>query len=187
MHVLEADDDVAPRATLMLPRGVHSLSFLRGRALDDDDRAAVSVGLVVYCDDERPRLPDWYFAGLAPVVSSRLLAALAALGIDNVEAFAVTVEGDDGPIAAGYHALNVVGRVSCVDLERSARSTFEGRLFKLDSMRLQRELVPDLMMFRPHEWTLVILVRDELADALRASGLTGMRLTPVDAWVNRDF
>ncbi len=187
MHVLEADPDVAPRATLLLPDGVHSLALLRGRAIDDDDRAAVGDGLVVYCDDEDIALPDWYFAGVAPVASSRMLATLASLGVDNVEAIPATVENDDGPVATGFHAVNVVGRVSCVDLDRSGFTTFEGALFKLDTMRLRRERVPDLMMFRPHEWSLVILVRDELADALRGSGLSGLRLTPVDAWVNRDF
>lgn len=187
MYVLEADPDVAPRATLMLPDGVHSLSLLCGRGLDDDDRAAVRDGLIVYCDDEELALPDWYFAGLAPVVSSRLLATLVALGVDNVESFPVTVENDDGPVATGFFALNVVGRVACVDLDASRFTTFEGSLFKLETMRLVKGLPPDVMMFRPHEWTLVILVRDELAEALRQSGLTGLRLTPVDDWVNQDF
>jgi hypothetical protein len=186
MHVLEADADLAPRATLLLPDDVHSLALLRGRGLDDDERDALREGLVVYCDDD-PSLPDWFFAGVAPVVSSRALAALAALGVDNFEAYPVSVERDDGAVTPGFHALNVVGRVACVDLDASEHTTFDGSLFKLETMRLAKSLPPDVVMFRPHEWTLVILVRDELADALRQSGLTGMRLTPVDDWVNRDF
>lgn len=187
MHVLEADSDIAPRATLMLPDGVHSLALLRGFGLDDEDRAAVGEGLTVYCDDEEIALPDWYFAGVAPVVSSRLLSTLVTLGVDNVEAYPVTVENDDGPVATGFYALNVVGRVACVDLDASGYTTYEGSLFKLETMRLAKGLAPDAMLFRPHEWTLVILVRDELAEALRQSGLTGMRLTPVNDWINRDF
>ncbi len=187
MHVLEADADVAPRATLLLPDGVHSLALLRGVGLDDDDRAALREGLIVYCNDDDASLPDWCFAGVAPVVSSRMLAALGALGVDNLEAYAVTVERNDGAVATGSFALNVVGRVACVDLDRSEHTAFDGSLFKLETMRVAKDLTPDLVMFRPHEWTLVVLVRDELADALRRSGLTGMRLTPVDDWVNQDF
>lgn len=187
MHVLEADADAAPRATLMLPPSVHSLSLLRGCSLENDDRASVGEGLIVYCDDEDPALPDWFFAGIAPVVSSRLLAVLTSSGADNFEAFAVTAEDDHGPIATGFYALNVLGRVASIDLSRSAFTTFDGTLFKLDAMRLRPNASPDLMMYRPDEWTLVVLVRDEVAEALRASGVTGLRLTPVDNWANRDF
>lgn len=187
MHVLEADPELAPRATLLLPDGVHELALLRGRALDADERAAVAAGLTVYCDDEEPALPEWFFAGVAPVVSSRVLGALAALGVDNVEAFRVTVEGDDGPVASDHHCLNVVGRVSCIDLARSTSSAWAGRLFKLETMRLHAKAPDDLTLFRPAEWALVVLARDELAEGLAAQRIVGLRITPADAWRNEDF
>lgn len=136
MFVLEADPEVAPRATLLLPEGVHSLALLRGHGLDDDDRAALTRGLAVYCDDEELALPDWFWAGVAPVVSGRLLAALVSLGVDNLEAFPVVVEHDLGPVAADYYALNVVGCVACIDLDRSEYTRFGGRLFALETMHV---------------------------------------------------
>jgi hypothetical protein len=187
MFVLEADPEVAPRATLLLPDGVHSLALLRGHGLDDDDHTALSRSLAVYCDDEELALPDWFWAGVAPVVSGRLRAALVSLGVDNLEAFPVTVEHDLGPVTAEYYALNVVGCVACIDLGRSEYTTFEGRLFALETMHVDPRLPADVMLFRPAEWPMVLLVRDELAAALAAMPMTGLRLTPTAAWRNLDF
>jgi len=187
MFVLEADPEVAPRATLLFPEGVHSLALLRGHGLDDDDRAALTQGAAVYCDDEALALPDWFWAGVAPVVSGRLLAALVSLGVDNLEAFPVAVEHDLGPVAADFYALNVVGCVACIDLDRSEFTSFEGRLFALETMHVNPRLPDDVMLVRPAEWPMVLLVRDELATALAALPMTGLRLTPTATWRNLDF
>lgn len=187
MYVLEADPEVAPRATLLLPEPVHSLAFLRGRGTEDDARALLDAGLTVHCDDDPVALPDWFWAGLAPVASARLVAALDALGLDHVERFPVTVEGDEGPVATGFYALNVIGRVACVDLGASQVVRVDGRVFRLDSLRLRDGLPVDLPLFRPAEWPLVLLVRDEFAAALLALNASGLRLTPSDAWAFSEY
>lgn len=188
MHVLEADVSEGPRASLVLPPDVHSLTLLRGLGVDDETRGAMRLPLLVVCDEPSPSLPDFFSAGLASVASSRTLHLFATLGVDNVEVLDARIESNDGELPdAGHYALNVIGRVACIDLGRSEYTTFDGELFKLETMVLRDGIPADLMMFRPEEWPLVILVRDEVAEALRGAGLTGLRLTPVADWVNQDF
>jgi hypothetical protein len=187
MYVLEADPSVAPRATLLLPDGVHSLSFLRGIGHDQANRAALESNLTVYCDDDEILLPDWFFAGVAPIASDALVHALRTLGVDNLETFPVLVESDDGVVASGFQAVNVIGRVAAIDLGHSRYTTFEGELFKLETMRLREKVLGDLLLFRPDEWTMVILVREELARAIASLQPLGVRLRECPSWVNDDF
>ncbi len=188
MHVLEADSDEAPRAALQLPAALDSLMFLRGRGVDARSRAALGERVTVFCDEVNPPRPDFFSGGLAPVVSTRFLAALGALGVDNHETYEATIEDLDGEVPASEHrVLNVIGRVASVDLERSRYSSLEGVLFKLETMRLRAGFDRDVLMFRPDEWPLVILVRDEVAEGLRRAGLSGLRVTPVEQWENLDF
>ena len=176
MHVLEADVAVGPRASLVLPPEVHPLPLLRGVAAPELDGAP----LAVVCDEPEAPLPDFFTSVLAPVVSRRMIEALLALGVDNFETFEVVIEdlGGERP-PTGHVVLNVVGRVACIDLDRSEYTAFEGAPFKLEAMRLGPLPPRDLAMLRPDEWPLVILVSDRVAAGLRASGLTGLKLTGV--------
>ena len=188
MHVLEADSDEAPRASLQLPAALDSLVCLRGRGVDARSRSTLGERVTVFCDEVNPPRPDFFSAGLAPVVSPRFLAALDALGVDNHETYTAIIEDLEGEVSISEHrVLNFIGRVASVDLERSRYNSFEGVLFKLETMRLRGGCDSDVLMFRPDEWPLVILVRDEVAEGLRQAGLTGLRLTPVDEWENLDF
>lgn len=183
MHVLQADPALGPRASLLLPPTLGPMALVGGRSVGDSAR-----GALVYCDTASPALPDLFDAGAAPVASPRLLARLQALGVDNLEELACPIEDVHGePVGDGYRVLNVIGRVACVDVARSDATWVEGRLARLGTIRLAPGVPRHLLMFRPREWNLCVLVHDSVARALLADAMPGVVLTPVDAWVNEDF
>ncbi len=186
--VLEGDSATTPRITLVIESPGDETVFFRGCALDVATRARLATPMELYTDLADVVLPDFFDAGLAPVVSARALATLSALGVDNIEPLDAIVVFEGGRVLnSGHCVINVVGRLDCVDLPRSRYTTFEGELFRLQRMALLPESLPDLRCFRPHSWPQVIVIDEEVASGLTAAGLTGMRITPVDSWVNEDY
>src|SRR6185437_13862035 len=54
-----------------------------------------------------------------PLFSTRLLAAIQSAGIDNLQIYDSKILGLKGEIYTDYKAVNIVGTISCADLERS--------------------------------------------------------------------
>ena len=188
MHVLEAHTEDAPRASLALPSAIDSLVFLRGRAVDSATLSVLRDRVTVFCDELAPSLPDYFSAGLAPVASRRFVDALVSLGVDNHETFLVSIEDIDDEIPShGYSALNVSGRIACIDLDRSRYTTEGGAIFRVDTLRLRDDQPSDVLMFRPHEWPRVILINDVIAERLKGAGLTGVKLTPLNDWTYEGY
>lgn len=132
-------------------------------------------------DHDDSEYPDFFDMMRAPIGSERLKFALERAGVDNVEFFPTTIEEPSGKRLAGYYAMNIVGRISCVDSERSVFSkTSTQKIVRIDSLVLREENIGGAKLFRLHEYPEIIVITEDVASAVRS--LPGVLLSPATGW-----
>lgn len=100
---------------------------------------AAPVGFRILAGDGG-RLPDFVDDPI-PLMSDALVAALRAAGVDNLELVEAVVEDREQRVVhRGFHAVNVLGLVDCVDDEADTPSPYP----VIDGARTH-----DLALFRP--------------------------------------
>lgn len=114
--------------------------------------------------------------------AGRLLAELAP---NDVQLIPVVVEG----FPEGYFILNVTRVVKCIDDEASdevqywkpedGRPEKTGRYRAVHGMRIDPMQVGEAKVFRPWGWLMVLLVSEEIKEALERIGATGTKFKEV--------
>jgi hypothetical protein len=100
-------------------------------------------------------LPDYFELDETPIVSERFVTAWKLLPIDNYQLFPVTVKFPNSQLQ-GYYILNIVGRVSCVDLDASDLNMFKNVIVRIKNLVLNPDMqVVDL--FRAQEFPLAYI------------------------------
>jgi hypothetical protein len=127
-----------------------------------------------------PDVPDLLLTGI-PLFSDRLLAALDAAGVDNIVRYSAEIVDPNNRVHTTHKAVNIVGAVSCADLERSEfLDVLEPPLMAFTHLVIDEARAHDLPFFRLAESTLYILVAERVKRAIEAANLLGVRLTPID-------
>lgn len=127
-----------------------------------------------------PDLPDLLLSGL-PHFSDRLLAVLDAAGIDNVVRYNAELTDPGGRVHTNYKAVNIVGTVSCADLERSEfLDVLEPPLMAFTHLVIDEARAGERPLFRLAENTLYILVAERVKHAIEEANLLGIQFTPID-------
>ncbi|MCP3140214.1 imm11 family protein [Pyxidicoccus xibeiensis] len=115
----------------------------------------------------------------APVVHARVASVLSELAPEEVQALPVEIEGRPEP----FFILVATQLIQCID-ERASRhvrkwTPEDGRPEKLGKyrdvrgMRIDPSNVGDAKIFRPQGWAIVLIVREDIKDALEGMGATG--------------
>jgi len=115
----------------------------------------------------------------APVVHARVASVLSELAPEEVQALPVKIEGQPEP----FFILVATQLIQCID-ERASRhvrkwTPEDGRPEKLGKyrdvrgMRIDPSKVGDAKIFRPQGWAIVLIVREDIKDALEGMGATG--------------
>jgi len=161
---------------------VGSWLFMRGHAASVQE--PLKVGL------SRPGTPlDFSLAdaGTVPVVHPKVAAVFTSLAPGDVQTWPIQVEGQPEP----YVLLNATRLVDCIDDQASKRvlrwipededdqPERAGEYRNVVGMRLDKSRVGDAKVFRPWGWTVVLIVSEDLKDALERTGATGMRFREV--------
>jgi len=125
----------------------------------------------------RAPLPD-YISGDG-LMSRRLVAALQAAGVDNLQVFDAQLRDEaGGEPDQSYCVVNIVGLVAAADLSKSASLPLaQGHVFTrltVDPARAQ-----GLPMFRLAESLIDVIVSEPVARAIEAGAFHGLTLTPV--------
>jgi len=102
-----------------------------------------------------------------PIFSVGFIQALQGAGVDNVDTYDVKITNPDtGVMIQGYKAVNIIGKISCVDTDASDRERL------IENQHVIRKLVIDpsktygFKMFRLAEWTQIILIHDSVVNNL---------------------
>jgi hypothetical protein len=127
-------------------------------------------------------MPDAFFIGI-PLFSERLLNILYAKGVDNIQVYdAAVIDVRNGQIHKNYKAVNIVGLVSCANLDASTYIEGSGPpLMYFDHLVINKESCTNLKIFRLGESASTIIVSKDIADAIMDSKLTGIRLLEIES------
>lgn len=128
---------------------------------------------------------DYSHGGLdVPIVHARVAKVFAEQAPRDVQLIPVEVEGQSDP----YFILVITRLVRCIDEEASRvrRWTPEdgipwkvGQYRSIEDLYIDKTQVGDVQVFRPEGWEVVIIVSENLKDALERSQATGMTFTEV--------
>jgi len=112
------------------------------------------------------------------LLSSRLRKLLGDVGVTNIDYYPVTIENpSDGSRTDDYALGNLIGRVTCFDLEKSALQMDPtlGEVEFIDSLVLKPIGLDGLQMFRAAEHAQVIVVHPAVREACLSAGITGVQ------------
>jgi len=153
-------------------------TLMSGALVDESELDLPWPFIVVPNKDHGLRISD-YHPG-AKVMSKRLVAALQAAGVDNLQTFPAEITNNEtGEVIRDFVAVNVVGMVSAADEGASESSP-------LADVKFFHRLVMDptsakgLRMFRLAESRMDVIVDEAVAEAVRAGDFVDVVLEPLD-------
>lgn len=122
----------------------------------------------------------------ALVMTRRLLAALEAAGVDNLDAYEAVIRNPETGFATDdYVAVNLIGLVRAADLERSrvVGGSSDGLIdVDLDGVAIDPARAHGLLMFRLAENTSAVVVHRRVARHLLATGFDMLSFRPPATW-----
>ncbi|MCP3144192.1 imm11 family protein [Pyxidicoccus xibeiensis] len=126
-------------------------------------------------------------AGIVPVVHPRVASVFEELARGDVQTFPIQVEGQPEP----YVLINVIRVVKCIDDQASEhverwipedendQPERAGEYRNVVGMRIDKSLVGDAKVFRPWGWNVVLVVSEDIKEALERTGASGMKFVEV--------
>ena len=119
------------------------------------------------------------------VLSRRLCDLLRSAGVDNVDYYPCIirdlVKGQD---LEGYSIANVIGCVSCLDLDSSVVSQDSlGNIFSIQKMAIDESRALGLLVFRLAEFPPLVIVHESVKSAVMAAGMTGLKFYKPEEFV----
>jgi hypothetical protein len=127
-----------------------------------------------------PIMPDLIIE--LPLLSQRLIEVLKKAGVRNLDLYdAEVIDRERGKTHKNYKAANIIGRVSCADLEKSKYLPgHKPPLMKFEKLFIDESRTMGQPLFRLAEDTLFILVSEQVKQALESANLIGVRVVSLD-------
>jgi hypothetical protein len=127
-----------------------------------------------------PVMPD-LIAGL-PIFSTRLVEVLQAAGVRNLDLYDTEIIDEvRNKTYTHFKAVNIVGRVSCADLEKSEHVPgHKPPLMEFEKLVIDEGKTMGLPMFRLAEAVQFILVSETVKQAIEAAKLVGVRVVSLE-------
>jgi len=157
---------------------------MEGRPLSEEEWEAEAMA---YWDEEGP-LTDLPFNPNVPVHSPRLKELLEQLGLErDIQYLPVRVIGEKSGREVGvYYVANFLRRIPCLDLEHSIYGRYGehpedfrvfpekiGEISHVLKAVLRREAIGDARLFRVDEWEYIVVIREDVKEAMEGAGITG--------------
>lgn len=173
-YLLEQDKRIADIAGIGdVPDDIEPLDWISGKRLPRP-RDPLRLTLAGASGEEMTDI----IGGLVTVFSNDLKDLLARCGIDNIDYFPVDLEhAVTRKVHAGYWLVNVIGRVACVDPQRSTIVPRPGGSKGiLESFEIDAAKAGLLRLFRLDEKPTLIVIDAALRAQLLDAPLNGVRL-----------
>lgn len=113
-----------------------------------------------------------------------LLASLSAAGVDNLQTFPAVVRGPGSQTHSNYKAVNIVGLISCANMDSSVRVPgTESDLIDVDfeSLVIDEERTGGALLFRLAEAVNAIVVHRAVRERVEAA-IPGMTFYESGEW-----
>jgi hypothetical protein len=118
-----------------------------------------------------------------PVFHVSFLDALRRAGVDNIDDYPVKfIDANDNEfaIADQYRAVNIIGLVDCIDLDKSEFEEFEG-MYIFDSITLDAGKIYGANAFRLAHEISYIVISSDIASRLNMASFPDVELQPLDS------
>ncbi len=153
--------------------------FYKGQPLPELGRLKLSM-------DVPGRALDFSLTAFAaPIVHTRVASLFAELAPEEVQSIPVEVEGQSEPfsILVATRLIRCIDDAACKEVEywtpEDGRPERVGEYRDVYGMRIDPSKVGDAKVFRPWGWPIVLIVREDIKDALERMGATGMKFQEV--------
>lgn len=128
-------------------------------------------------------MPD-FFDSAAPIMSDKLLSALKNLGIDNYDSYPVILEEvGTGKQWQNYFAVNVIGLIDAIDVEKSAIEDED--IFH--STVIDENKAMGMHCFRLFHGPTVLMISEVVARALMGMNLKGVLIIKSEDYDEDDY
>jgi hypothetical protein len=149
-------------------------SLKRGLIMPDDIDTTFHYTIEIEEDVDVPALPSYDSAG--PIFDKGLIKTLERTGVDNLEIFPAIINNlKTGESIESYYAVNVVGLVSCADMDQSEAEPIADVHYFLD-LKIDPDKTKGLLMFRLAEQPTDIIIHEKVAKAIREGSFSGIVL-----------
>jgi len=118
----------------------------------------------------------------SPLFSQRFIDALKRAGVRNMDIYdAEVIDRKHGKTYSQYKAVNIIGLVSCANLENSEYAPNSKPPFmKFERLVIDESLTLGLPLFRLAEATQFILVSEQVKLAVEEANLLGVRIVSLE-------
>ena len=124
---------------------------------------------------------DAHETGKSLLFSSRLRALLCDQGIDNIQYFDSKVTNAVDNKLLDYKVANIIGAVSGLDIEQSdVTLSPSGNVMAINKMVLDESKLKEHNMIRLDEKTIILVVHNDIKQAIEQAGLTGLKFVTDD-------
>jgi Immunity protein family (Imm11) len=150
-----------------------------GRKLD----APLPVETLLLDSSYGTNMPD-IFDTTVPVMSAALLEGLREAGVNNFDEYSVVLQrADTGEQFKGFSAINFLGAIDAIDLDRTEFTTRRrGRKKFGGPIHLDEDKTGDLDAFRLSEGPGFLVVSETVAASLRAHAFKALLLQPTEEY-----
>lgn len=152
-------------------------------SFDDGVRVEVEVPPIEITQDEDgqgPLTDNLVAAGVGGLTfSSKLRKVLEQCGVDNIDYYPCVLKNlVDGSTNEDYMVANVIGRVACIDKERSDLEMdpdVPDEIEFISSLALDESAIGEMNIFRLDEFEVILAVSEKVMKACTEAGITGVR------------
>ena len=123
-----------------------------------------------------------------PLMTRRLVAALRAAGIDNLQTFETRLSGaqDDRPAPEDFYlAVNIIGLISAVDPQKARKAPEADEAMisaDYDALAIDAVSAHDLFIFRLAENTSAVIVHEKIKAAVGTAGIDSLTWLRPEEW-----
>lgn len=126
------------------------------------------------------------YTGAYPLYRNDFIDALTEAGVDNLQLFDAVIKNPvDGKVYNNYKAVNVLGLISCADMDESefmGISDSELRDVDFDELVIDEDKAGDALFFRLGENVTAIIVDEKVADIIEPKKIPGVKFISPENW-----
>jgi hypothetical protein len=153
------------------------LTLIEGTIMGDDEGAELPFRYSIEAKDGAPVLYDFYPS--KNLMRQRLVEALQSAGVNNLQILpAAITNSHTGAIIDDYVVVNVIGMVSCANIDESSTSPLAD-VYYFHNLVIDPARTRDMLMFRLAESPMEIIIHETVAQQIEAGGFTGLILQPL--------
>jgi len=158
-----------PKISQALP---DDISFISGTIIQEP----LPLPLIFTTRHSAQEPPQGMHSRLIPVMSDSFIAALQQAGVENLQCFPAELRSSvDGTVWKNYQAVNVIGLISCADLNTSEFTHIIDRpgegtlpLMAFENLKINPARAREALLFRLAESPGTIIIAGRVVEYLRA-------------------